>query len=162
MKMDIKNVLLVIGLVIIFIVIFYAVVGAVLTMRTKSMPEQELFTNSKFPDPLPNGDLKGGADNQGSWLGKSFDSATSTGINRFNDNGMITRSSKFVTYKGMGITDPEKEVLKIDYNIPENPIFLRVILDELVEIEPGKYLGKLHLRIIPFIPFTIQYFRLEK
>ncbi|MEP7104150.1 MAG: hypothetical protein ABI721_05590 [Candidatus Dojkabacteria bacterium] len=153
---------MIIGLVILAIFIVYAIVATIFTMRTKSMSEQELFTNSKFPDPIPNGDLKGNADNQGSWLGKSFDSAAGTGINRFNDDGMITRSSKFVTYKGNSITDPEKEVLTIDYNIPENPIFLRVILDELVEIAPGKYLGKLQLRIIPFIPFTVQYFRLEK
>lgn len=156
-----------IGLIVLVAIIFlvfiiYTIVGFVQTLKVRAMPEQAEFTNGTFPNPLPNGDLKGIADGQGNWLGKSFDSETHSGINRFKEGDMINRTAKFVTYKGKGINDPNLDVLKIDYNLPENPIYLRFVLDEVVEVAPGKYLGKLQLRIIPFVPFTLGYFRLEQ
>lgn len=138
----------------------YVVVAMVFTFRARAMPEQIEFNSGHFPDPLPNGDLKGTADGQGSWQGKSFDAATNTGINRFLNNGQIDRSAPFKTYKAKGLND-NKDVLVLDYNVPENPFHVKFIYDEIVETAPGKYIGKIHLNILPFVPFTVGYFRLE-
>lgn len=55
-----------------------------------------------------------------------------------------------------------KDVLKIDYAIPANPFWLRFILDEIVETEPGKLLGKVHIHLLPDLNFTLGFFTLEK
>jgi hypothetical protein len=54
------------------------------------------------------------------------------------------------------------KVYKIDYDFDENPSFvIRSILDELVEIEDGLYLGKILYRVAGrFRP--IGYFTLER
>lgn len=99
------------------------------------------------------------------WLGKRFDRVSETGDN------LLARSAKapgrvlfrgyqlqeagdgnyaafkFRTYVAAGMLDPDVQVLKIDYDSEENPSFLiRDILDELVEVVPGAYLGKILLR----------------
>ncbi len=50
----------------------------------------------------------------------------------------------FTTVVGRGAVDPV-DVLKIDYDLPENPPDLRRLLDELVELSSGFYLGKVHV-----------------
>jgi hypothetical protein len=99
------------------------------------------------------------------WVGKRFDSETATGDNivlpsarlpaklfwpsyRFQDMGEGRYVAfRFRTYAGVGVVDPDREVLKIDYDSNENPSFLiRDILDELVQVVPGVYLGKVLLR----------------
>jgi hypothetical protein len=38
-------------------------------------------------------------------------------------------------------------VLKIDYDLPQNPAFsIRRVLDELVQVADGVYLGKAHVK----------------
>jgi hypothetical protein len=99
------------------------------------------------------------------WLGKRFDVETQTGDNMMLPSARL--SSKlfwpsyrfrsmgdgryaafpFRTYEGAGMIDTDRRVLKIDYDWDENPSFLiRNILDELVQIVPGVYLGKALLR----------------
>lgn len=95
------------------------------------------------------------------WVGKRFDARLGIGDNtmlpsarlparllwpgyRFHslDDGRYAAFS-FRTYEGAGVLDPERRMLKIDYDWDENPRFLiRDILDELVQIVPGVYLGK--------------------
>jgi hypothetical protein len=53
----------------------------------------------------------------------------------------------FRTYPGDGLQDPDRRVLKIDYDRPENPPVIRRILDELVQVDDNYYLGKAHLRL---------------
>jgi hypothetical protein len=54
---------------------------------------------------------------------------------------------RFRTYEGPGAVDPDRETLKIDYDSDDNPRFLiRDILDELVQIVPGAYIGKVLMR----------------
>ncbi|HEX9236716.1 MAG TPA: hypothetical protein VF972_10610, partial [Actinomycetota bacterium] len=49
-----------------------------------------------------------------------------------------------------GAVDPDVEVLKIDYDFEANPGFLiRRILDEVVQVDAGTYLGKILFRIGP-------------
>jgi hypothetical protein len=96
------------------------------------------------------------------WQGKRFDSLAATG-----DNRMVASSSvpskllwplysmkdavdgklafDFQTYVEGGKDDPDRQVLVIDYaNVESNPrMLIRQIRDELVEIVPGAYLGKI-------------------
>jgi hypothetical protein len=99
------------------------------------------------------------------WTGKRFHSATATGDNRLVASARpvarvlfpsyrlepLDSSSyagfRFRTYAGPGKVDPDRETLKIDYGSDENPrLLIRDILDELVQIVPGTYLGKVLLR----------------
>ena len=100
---------------------------------------------------LPNGFYKGSVGFKTSWEGKKFNAENSSGINLFDGQ----EKYPFKTYE-------EKDVLKIDYNLPENPFWVRLILDEIVEISKDKYLGTIKLRLIPGFPVTIGHFRLEK
>ena|ERR671914_970256 len=99
------------------------------------------------------------------WLGKAFDAQNKTGVN------VLTASARtpmravwpsyepiretahgieafpFRTRRGPGEVDPDVDVLKIDYDFEANPnLVIRKILDELVEVEPGFYLGKILYR----------------
>jgi hypothetical protein len=100
------------------------------------------------------------------WQGKTFDVMTHTGDNRFTNDGLPlarlffplyrgyvadgpgrSRALAFRTYTGPGAHDPDLTVLKIDYDWERNPRFVvRRVLDELVALEPGYYLGKALLR----------------
>ena len=99
------------------------------------------------------------------WLGKSFDQAASTGINILTPGSksavkMVWRNYEpvreaadaievfpFVTRHAPGELDPQLEVLKIDYDSDANPSFIiRDILDELVQVDEGYYLGKILFR----------------
>ena len=98
------------------------------------------------------------------WLGKRFDASEESGIN------VLRRSSRsqlkalwpsvtpieaggtlevfpFRTWVGPGARDSDISVLKIDYDSEENPDFIiRRILDELIQIDEGFYLGKILFR----------------
>jgi hypothetical protein len=98
------------------------------------------------------------------WTGKRFDAAASTGENllaagargparvvwpsyRLRPAEEGYTAFRFRTYVGPGAVDPEIQTLKIDYDSDDNPRFLiRDILDEVVQIVPGAYLGKVLLR----------------
>jgi hypothetical protein len=105
------------------------------------------------------------------WLGKAFDPAAGRGENVFapgpawyadallrlvprlgwpirRDEAGRLRGFPFVTERGVGLADPEIEVLRIVYDHPSlpNPLPVRRVLDEVVEVEPGLLLGKAHLR----------------
>jgi hypothetical protein len=98
------------------------------------------------------------------WTGKRFAAASASGDNllaanargparlmwpsyRLEPIGEGYAAFRFRTYEGPGAVDPDRETLKIDYDSDDNPRFLiRDILDELVQIVPGAYLGKVLLR----------------
>ena len=99
------------------------------------------------------------------WTGKRFDAAAGQG-----DNVLVASARtplrvawrsytpetladgrlaafRFRTWTGPGKLDADRDVLKIDYDSPDNPDFLiRDILDELVQVVPGANLGKVLLR----------------
>ncbi|TSD94422.1 hypothetical protein FOS14_20585 [Skermania sp. ID1734] len=100
------------------------------------------------------------------WDGKRFDAATGTGDNRMTDSSAVVskliwplysmkKADKgklafdFKTYVEAGKDDPDREVMVIDYaDIESNPtLIIRSIRDELVEIVPGAYLGKILFRL---------------
>ena len=100
------------------------------------------------------------------WRGKTVDAAHQRGDN------ILTKDSYFLarlfnplyrgfvadrpeTYRGFafriyaapGVFDADRMVLKIDYNLKENPaLTVRRVLDELVQLNDGVYLGKAHVR----------------
>lgn len=99
------------------------------------------------------------------WKGKRFDAATQTGDNIFTrdsfalahvvwpgyhhfeeDTPSTYRAFTFHTYTGKGMFDLDRDVLKLDYDSAENPAKdVRRVLDEVVELPDGEYLGKAHL-----------------
>jgi hypothetical protein len=101
------------------------------------------------------------------WLGKTFNAAHQLGDNIFTKDsywlarffnpfyrGFVTdgpgtyRGFAFRTYLAPGLADPDRSVLKIDYNVEENPaLTVRRVLDELVQIDDNLYLGKAHVRL---------------
>lgn len=133
-------------------------------IKTQRSEAQTEYVNGKVPSPLPDDVMKGSINGpEVSWQGKKFNQKTSTGINVFKQkDGTIKELYPFKTYVGKGAVDTQLDTLKIDYDIPENPFWLRFILDEVVEVTPGKYLGKVFLRLSPNVSFALGYFRLEK
>ncbi len=100
------------------------------------------------------------------WKGKTFHAARARGDNIFTrdslfavrvywplyrgaiDDGPNTyRAFRFRTCLAPGRADPDRQVLKIDYNLSGNPrLSIRRVLDELVQIADGLYLGRAHLK----------------
>jgi hypothetical protein len=99
------------------------------------------------------------------WRGKTLHPQEATGVNRFLPNARVPLKAVFPGYTpeyvgadrieafpfrtriAPGELDPGVDVLKIDYDFEANPSFLiRQILDELVQVAPGRYLGKVLLR----------------
>ena len=101
------------------------------------------------------------------WQGKIFDRENQTGVNSF-AQAPATRAALRAAFPGYtaerstaarieafpfrnrvapGELDPDVSVLKIDYDFEANPaLLIRRILDELVQIAPGRYLGKILYR----------------
>ena len=99
------------------------------------------------------------------WLGKSFDRSAESGINVLTKSASVPMRGLWPSYEpvrelpdrievfpfhtrvGPGAVDSDVDVLKIDYDFEANPDFLiRRILDELVQIGDGVYLGKILYR----------------
>ena len=158
------------------------ILGSIVTLLVERSPYHELFLHGSAPGSL-DGFHPGMAhvllDKQTPWLGKQFDQQRQLGFNVFTPFGARilkiasplyrkfsvneagnTRAYYFKTWIGKGKKDKQLDVLKLDYDMPENPLFIRVILDEVVEIAPQKYLGKIHIKLLPGFFVTIGYFGL--
>ena len=148
------------NIIIILTIIIFLLISFVLlrSWQIQNNPNQKLFLNGKIPNPKPDELYKGTVNFKTSWQGKKFDASSSSGINLIDGK----ENYPFKTYVGKGVQDKNLDVYKIDYNIPTNAFWLRFILDEIVEISPNKFLGKVHLKLIPGLPFSLGFFRLEK
>lgn len=143
------------------------------------------FINGNVPQNAPDGFYQGTAhiffNKQTPWLGKEFVADDNLGFNifipkgasllkilmpfykRFSQNGSgDTNAFYFQTRTEAGLKDKDVEVIKLDYDAPENPFPIRIILDEIVEIAPEQFLGKIHLKVFPRVYSTIGYFGLRK
>jgi hypothetical protein len=140
--------------------VIFIIVGLYKTFQVEHAANQKLFLSGRLPNPSPDGFYKGNAfTGRGKdWQGKLFDRVHQTGINRFSDGQRFV----FKTYQARGLRDGNLTVLRIDYNQPGNPWWLHFIVDEVVETSPGHYLGKVHLKVIPDLPFTLTYFELSQ
>lgn len=114
------------------------------------------------------------------WEGKRFDSETQTGDNRMTDQATLVSKAlwpryslrdeetgkiafDFTTYIEAGKDDPDREVMVIDYaDIESNPrLLIRSIRDELVQLVPGAYLGKILYRLPTKSYVMLGYFALR-
>ena len=154
--------LLLIGIVALLLV--GVLLGVVRTWQLAHSSSQALFSAGTAPNPPPDGLYKGTVPGHTvSWLGKKFDAGTATGVNLFKQaDGSAREEYPFKTSSSNGVHDASLRVIAIDYDIPGNPLWLRPILDEVVETMPGQLLGKMQLRLIPGYPFTLTYFTLTK
>lgn len=131
--------------------------------KVNNSPLQKQFLAGAIPSPLPDGFYRGNAYGlKTDWQGKKFASSSATGINIFKSESKETQSFSFVTYVGPAIQDQQLEVLKIDYSGVKKPWWIRFILDEVVEVEPNHYLGKISLNVIKGWPFSVGWFELRK
>jgi hypothetical protein len=101
------------------------------------------------------------------WQGKNFIAAAQAGDNIFEDNvwskatGRLgwpgyrvesgtpsgtVRVFPFKTSVSLDIEEEETQVLRLDYSDPINPLPVRRVVDELVELPGGYMLGKAHMR----------------
>jgi hypothetical protein len=147
------------------IVIIAIVVALLLTWHTNTSPTEQVFANGKIPTEKLEGFYRGAVDApiKVTWSGKKFAVGSTTGINLFEDGlGSTTEKYPFTYAESPALREPGIKVIAIDYDLPENPFWVRPILDELVQISTSTYLGKMNIRVIPGYPFAITYFRLEK
>ena len=158
------------------------ILGSLVTALVERSPYHKMFVQGSVPDSM-DGFHPGMAhvllDKQTPWLGKQFDQQRQIGFNVFtplgarilkfaspfyrrfsvNEEGN-TRAYYFKTWVGKGRKDGHLDVFKLDYDMPENPLFIRIILDEIVEIAPQQFLGKIHVKLLPGFFVTIGYFGL--
>ncbi len=81
------------------------------------------------------------------WRGKSFsrgEQARGHGINRVVSERL--KVFPFETFVGPSHHDA-KPAVQLDYDLRQNPFFIRAIEDEVREISPGVYLGQAWLRV---------------
>ena len=166
-------------------VVAILLIGSLITFLVERSRYQRMFTQGQLPNPAPQGFCPGQPhvllDKKTPWLGKSFDSQAQMGFNIFTPAGASmlkvatplykkfsrntegnTHAFYFRTYVGKGKKDTNKEVFKLDYDFSENPFLIRIILDEIVEIAPREYLGKIHVKFLPGFYVTIGYFGLRQ
>lgn len=138
-------------------------IGLLFTWRTQTSSHQtEFLAGSEFAV-LPDGFWPGSADFPvGSWRGKRFDSAQASGMNVFESGGVRSESAPFRMYSAEALWDKDKRVTRIDYNVPENWFWLRPAVDEVVEVEPGRLVGKIHYRIFSGFSIALGYFTQSK
>lgn len=142
---------------------FLILLGILRTWQVQHSSNEQHFLKGKIPNELPDGFYKGHARGYtGPWQGKTFSRKTHTGANVFANDAKQITMYPFTTSVGTGLQDKHHQVIKIEYNNPQNSFWVRMILDEIVEIKPNVYLGKINVRLIPFLPFSIGYFTLEK
>lgn len=126
----------------------------------------ELFTNSS-PGEIPDGEAKGTAIiapgttytdeiaefiNHFAWQGKNFDAKKGALKNRilpFGINAIIAR-----VYKGPSWLDG-KECIVLDYS--ETSLLAHWIRDEIREVAPGLYLGKVYWGKNRLIDFAVEF-----
>jgi hypothetical protein len=127
-------------------------------------PMRGILVTPTIPSPAATA-LRGLASAWMPWLGKRFDRERQQGDNLLTASARVPArilwpsyrpqeveggrlaAFRFRTYTGPGKVDPDRETLKIDYDSDDNPrLLIRDILDELVQLVPGAYLGKVLLR----------------
>lgn len=157
--MNMKKVLLLLIKIVVGLFVIFLIVGFVRTWQVGRDPLNMAFRAGTVPSPALDGPYRGSVPGHSvSWLGKKMKAADNAGINVFFDGDKYP----FATSVGAGLRDTDIQVLQIKYDVPGNPWWLRLVLDEMVQVAPSKYLGKVNIRIVPGAPFTLGYFELEK
>lgn len=118
------------------------------------------FRNGTVEGVSLNGQYSGSAAVTGSWQGKRIIGGENRGINVFSKDAGIVERYPFTVAKTYGLRDTKREVIQLDYDQAGNPWWLKLITDEVVQVGPNEYLGKVHVRLLPDRPFTIGFFTL--
>lgn len=157
---------------------------SLITFLVGRSERQKQFLRASAPTAPPDGFYRGSAYLLGNssvpWLGKSFERENAKGFNIFTPTGASllkimtpfyklfrknpdgnTDAYYFRTSVGAGFKDKDVKVFKLDYDSPENPFLIRIILDEMVEIGPQEFLGKVHMKVFPGYYATIGFFGLR-
>ena len=132
--------------------------------RTAADPRQSQFARARIstmPEGRYVGNVPGYERLAQRWKGKRFDAAGARGMNLVEADGPIVERFPFRTYKAPRSLAGDGEVLRVDYDVPENPSWLRICADELVEVGDGHYLGISYIRLLPGNPFAMLYFELR-
>lgn len=141
-------------------------VGLYFTSRTARDPRQADFAAGRIPDPLPDGPYRGSVPGYESlaqaWKGKRFVMAAASGVNLVRAGDSLKEDFPFRTYVAKALDGSDREVFRVDYDVPTNPGWLRVCADELVEVAPGRLLGKSYIRLLPDRPFAMLFFELAE
>lgn len=163
----------------------WLIIWSVVSFFVVSGRRQKQFLGGSKPVSQPAGFYRGTAYLLGGrpvpWLGKSFEPENDLGFNIFTPRGAKllkiltplyrgfrrntegnTEAYYFKTSAGTGFKDERIDTFKLDYDSPSNPFLIRIILDEMVEIKPGEFLGKVHLKVFPGYFATIGFFGLKK
>lgn len=157
------NIILSLLVAIVFIASMLLLLGYGRTYFVERQKEQAIFTNGSADMSALDGEYKGVAYGySGSWQGKTIFGSKKTGINRFLNDGVLANRYPFALSVRKALRDTGKDVIVLDYNQPENPWWLKYIVDEMVQTGPQQYLGKVHVQITPDIVFTLGYFSLAK
>ena len=156
-----------------------------ITWLVDKSERQKRFIAATAPTSPPDGFYTGSAYLLGNrpvpWLGKSFESENQKGFNIFTSKGAALLKVMTPLYKGFrlnadgntdayyfknsvsrGFRDKGIDTFKLDYDLPENPFLIRIILDEIVETGPQEFFGKVHMKIFPGYYATIGFFGLRK
>lgn len=154
-----KKILFWIIVIVAALIVMFFLLGFVLTAISKRSQTQQKFVSGTLSETLPNGPYNGSIIfKQPVWKGKRFDANTQLGMNFIWDGWYYP----FLFYKTKGLQDTSLDVIVLDYNQNENPIWLKWIRDEIVEIGPNHYLGKVYVEVIPNHPFVFGFFELKK
>ncbi len=166
-------------------VVLWLAFWSLLSLLSARSHWQAKFVAGRMPDTAPDGFYSGSAYLLGGrpvpWLGKSFEAPNSKGFNIFTPTGVKllsimtpfyrlfrknadgnTDAYYFKTSTSEGFRDNEIDTFKLDYDSPENPFLIRIILDEIVETAPNEFLGKVHMKVFPGYYATIGYFGLKR
>ncbi len=145
-----------IAVAIILVILTVSLVATTLrSVMINKRPENAVFLNGSTPEPALDGTYKGNTQSQTGWQGKWFESSKNKGLNNFSDGDRY--EFKTSTEKSLS---SDKKVLKLDYNHPGNPLWLRLIVDEVSQVNTGTYQGKVYIKLGP-IYFTLTYFELN-
>lgn len=145
-----------IGLCIIAGLILLALLLAfVFSFRQERRAENKLFVSGHLPSQALTGEYNGNKQSRSDWLGKRFEQGQK-GINLFPSGDRYP----FTTTNTKSLRS-NQEVVRLNYDIKGNPWWLRQIVDEVVEVEPDRYQGKVFVRLGPLV-FTLTYFQLSK
>lgn len=159
-------------------------VAIAVSSRMQRGTYQDSFVRGQVPQPQLDGFYPGASHIAFGlpvpWLGKRFVRTPEGGTNIFSGLGgtlarvLTPRYKHFVhepdgrvsgynfkTLTGVGLRDPQVQVLKLDYNLPENPGLIRIIYDELVQVDPGRYLGKVYVQLLPGWFLFVGFFELK-
>ena len=165
--------------------VFWMAIWLTVTFFVGQGRRQRQFLAGTFPVQGPDGFYKGSAYLLGNrpvpWLGKSFEASNHLGFNIFTPQGASllkimtplyklfrlngdgnTDAYYFKTSGGPGFKDKQVDTFKLDYDSPDNPFLIRIILDEMVEVGPDEFLGKVHMKVFPGYYATIGFFGLTK